>query len=195
MSWFRPWAFGLLVSPLLLVPSVTHPPRFPAPADTGSNGLPLQPARWARFTATKGTWISLDVSPDGQRIAFDLLGDLYTLPIGGGTATRLTGGLAHDMQPRWSPDGKQIVFVSDRSGDENVWLVSASGGEPRPLTTGDDMVYHLARTGPRTGITSWCRRSPHQSREALALSHQGGPGPGAHRGASCGPDDRARAGP
>jgi Tol biopolymer transport system component len=110
-------------------------------ADT-TKGLPLQPARWAKFTTSKGTWISLDVSPDGQTIAFDLLGDLYTIPIAGGTATRLTSGIAHDMQPRWSPDGKQIVFVSDRSGDENVWLVGAAGGEPRPLTDGDDMTYY-----------------------------------------------------
>ncbi len=141
MSWFRSWALGLLASPLFLVPSALRQSEQPAPADTGSNGLPLQPARWAKFTTSKGTWISLDVSPDGQTIAFDLLGDLYTMPITGGTATRLTGGLAHDMQPRWSPDGKQIVFVSDRSGDENVWLVGATGGEPRPVTTGDDMAY------------------------------------------------------
>ncbi len=110
-------------------------------ADTGRSGLPLAPARYARFSATQGTWISLDVSPDGQTIVFDLLGDLYTLPIAGGTATRLTSGLAHDMQPRFSPDGKLIVFVSDRSGDDNLWLVPASGGEPRPLTAGEDVAY------------------------------------------------------
>ncbi len=97
-------------------------------------GLPLEPARWARFSTSEGTWISLDVSPDGQSIVFDLLGDLYTLPISGGTATRITHGIAHDMQPRFSPDGEQIVFVSDRSGDDNVWLAAADGSDPRPLT-------------------------------------------------------------
>ncbi|HEX9728789.1 MAG TPA: amidohydrolase family protein [Gemmatimonadales bacterium] len=100
-------------------------------------GLPLQPARWARFTTTRGTWMSLDVSPDGQSIVFDLLGDLYTMPIAGGTATRLTSGIAHDMAPRFSPDGTRIVFVSDRSGDDNVWLLTLDGGDPQPLTTGD----------------------------------------------------------
>ena len=110
-------------------------------AGSGGSALPLAPARYARFTATQGTWISLDVSPDGQTIVFDLLGDLYTVPIAGGTATRLTSGLAHDMQPRFSPDGKLIVFVSDRSGDDNLWLVPATGGEPRPLTTGEDVTY------------------------------------------------------
>src|SRR5690606_40824117 len=62
----------------------------PAAGNEAEAGLPLEPARWARFTTSKGTWISLDVSPDGQTIVFDLLGDLYTIPITGGTATRLT---------------------------------------------------------------------------------------------------------
>ena len=99
-------------------------------------GLPLEPARWARFTATEGTWISLDVSPDGQTIVFDLLGDLYTMPITGGAATRLTSGMGHDMQPRFSPDGERIVFVSDRSGDNNIWLIPASGGEATQVSKG-----------------------------------------------------------
>ncbi|HBE00802.1 MAG TPA: hypothetical protein DC060_21745, partial [Gemmatimonadetes bacterium] len=70
-------------------------------------GLPLEPARWAEFTTSEGTWISLDVSPDGQTIVFDMLGDLYAMPISGGTAVRLTEGMGHDMQPRFSPDGER----------------------------------------------------------------------------------------
>jgi len=103
--------------------------------------LPLQPARWARFTTTKGTWISLDVSPDGQRVVFDMLGDIYTMPITGGKATRLTSGMPHDMQPRFSPDGKTIAFVSDRSGDDNVWLMASDGSDVHALTTGVESVY------------------------------------------------------
>jgi Tol biopolymer transport system component len=110
-------------------------------SDTARRGLPLAPARWARFTATEGTWISLDVSPDGQRIVFDLVGDLYTMPITGGRATRLTSGMAHDMQPRFSPDGRRIVFVSDESGDENLHLINSDGTDAHQLTTGDEMVY------------------------------------------------------
>ena len=110
-------------------------------ADTTRKGLPLEPARWARFTTSQGTWISLDVSPDGQTIVFDLLGDLYTLPVAGGKATRITTGIAHDMQPRWSPDGKRIVFVSDRSGDDNLWLLTLGEAEPRALTTGSNEAY------------------------------------------------------
>jgi len=104
-------------------------------------GLPLVADRYATFTTSKGTWISLDVSPDGQRIVFDLLGDLYTLPIAGGKATRITAGLAHDMQPRWSPDGKRIVFVSDRSGDDNLWIADADGKDTLQLTRGVDNSY------------------------------------------------------
>src|SRR5258708_39351564 len=86
-------------------------------------GLPLKTARTHTFTTTKGTWISLDVAPDGKTIVFDLLGDLYSLPITGGKATQLTSGMAYDAQPRFSPDGKKIVFISDRSCGETIWLM------------------------------------------------------------------------
>ena len=53
----------------------------------------------------EGTWMNLDVSPDGKTLIFDLLGDLYTMPIAGGTARSITSGMSWDMQPRFSPDG------------------------------------------------------------------------------------------
>ncbi|MGH7501999.1 MAG: amidohydrolase family protein [Longimicrobiales bacterium] len=97
--------------------------------------LPLITTRTLEFTTEEGSWISLDVSPDGRTIVFELLGDLYTLPIAGGTATRITDGQAYDMQPRYSPDGTKLVFVSDRNGSENLWLANADGSEARALTT------------------------------------------------------------
>jgi Tol biopolymer transport system component len=104
--------------------------------------LPLKPARTHAFTTTKGTWISLDLSPDGQTIVFDLLGKLYTMPAGGGKATAITSGLAYDAQPRFSPDGKRIVFVSDRSGGDNVWIMSLDRKDTVQVTKGNDNGYY-----------------------------------------------------
>jgi Tol biopolymer transport system component len=101
-------------------------------------GLPLKPSRKVTFTTDEGTWMSLDVSPDGSQIVFDLLGDLYLLPIGGGEATRLTSGMAWDCQPRFSPDGKQVAFISDRSGSDNVWVVNLDGSGAKALTKETD---------------------------------------------------------
>lgn len=97
--------------------------------------LPLQPTRTVKFSTDEGTWISLDVAPNGKSLVFELLGDLYTLPIGGGRAARITSGMAFDSQPRFSPDGKTIVFVSDRDGAENLWLIDADGRNPRAVSS------------------------------------------------------------
>src|SRR5262245_44209889 len=98
--------------------------RSNEPANPLQECLPLKPERTIKFTTDVGTWMSLDVSPDGQTIVFDHLGDLFTMPITGGKATPLTKGMAVDAQPRFSPDGKRIVFVSDRRGAPNLWLLS-----------------------------------------------------------------------
>ena len=87
-----------------------------------------------KLDVREGTWLSLDISPDGKEIVFDLLGDLYTLPIEGGEATPLTEGMAWDMQPTYSPDGRSIAFTSDRGGGDNLWVVPRGGGEARPVT-------------------------------------------------------------
>ena len=107
-----------------------------AAADAVKNkGLPLLLDRSLTFTTSEATWLSLDLSPDGKTIVFELLGDLYTLPITGGEATRITSGQAYDMQPAFSPDGKKLVFISDRNGSENVWVANADGTKPRAVTT------------------------------------------------------------
>src|SRR5467141_5116456 len=79
-------------------------------------GLTLKPDRKIEFTTDEGTWLSLDISPDGKTIVFELLGDLYTLPIEGGEAKLIDGGMAFDSQPKFSPDGQWIAFLSDREG-------------------------------------------------------------------------------
>ena len=92
-----------------------------SPGRQESGGLPLKPERKLEFTTDEGTWISLDVSPDGETILFELLGDLYTVPFEGGKAVGLTSGMAFDSQPCYSPDGDRIAFLSDRGGAESVW--------------------------------------------------------------------------
>ncbi|MFY9557270.1 MAG: amidohydrolase family protein [Blastocatellia bacterium] len=104
--------------------------------DKKEEELPLKTDSKIEFTTDEGTWMSLDVSSDGKWIVFDLLGDLYTLPATGGEARRIMGGLSFESQPKLSPDGKRIVFVSDRSGAENLWLCDADGSNPKPLTKG-----------------------------------------------------------
>jgi len=97
------------------------------PADLG-------PLRTIEFDTDEGTWMNLDVSPDGRTIVFDLLGDIYTLATDGGEAKPLTTGRAWDRWPRFSPDGKSIAFSSDRDGNENLWIMRASGDSARQVT-------------------------------------------------------------
>jgi imidazolonepropionase-like amidohydrolase/Tol biopolymer transport system component len=111
----------------------------PAAAQPGESprspeGLVLTTAETLEFTTDEVTWPSVDVSPDGRTIVFDVLGDLYTLPIAGGTATRIVGGLSFESQPRYSPDGQTLAFLSDRSGVENLWLADADGSNPRAVS-------------------------------------------------------------
>ncbi len=82
----------------------------------------------------EGTWMNLDVSPDGKLIVFDLLGDIFTLPISGGKAKLIAGGLSYDVQPKFSPDGQKISFTSDRSGGDNIWIMDRDGGNPEQVT-------------------------------------------------------------
>jgi Tol biopolymer transport system component/imidazolonepropionase-like amidohydrolase len=103
--------------------------------------LPLKAAGKVEFTTDEGTWMSLDVSPDGQTIVFDILGDIYTLPIAGGEAKRIIGGMSFDSQPKFSPDGKKIVFLSDRSGAENVWICNPDGTDPKAITKGRGTMF------------------------------------------------------
>lgn len=100
--------------------------------------LPMKAARRVSFETDEGSLLSLDVSPGGDKLVFDMLGDVYTLPVTGGKAARMTSGMAFDGQPVWSPDGSTILFVSDRSGAENLWLMDADGRNPRQISLYDD---------------------------------------------------------
>ena len=82
--------------------------------------LPLEVGRTVPIKTNEGTWMSLDVSPDGKTIAFDFLGDIFTMPITGGKPTQFTKGMAFDSHPKFSPDGTKLLFISDRSGGEAI---------------------------------------------------------------------------
>ena len=118
---------------------------------------PALAGRTARIDTREGTWMSVDIAPDGGRLVFDLLGDLYEIPVAGGEARRLTplpkpvpglgadrpgppGGQAFDSQPRFSPDGSEIAFVSDRDGADNLYCMKADGSGLRRLTSGRNVV-------------------------------------------------------
>ena len=98
---------------------------------------PLGPTKTVEFDTNEGTWMNLDVSPDGKEIVFDLLGDIYVIPIAGGKATLLRGGPAFEVQPRFSPDGTRISYTSDKDGADNIWIMKRDGSDPKQVTKED----------------------------------------------------------
>lgn len=106
------------------------------------------PTHTVSFTTDEGTWMNVDVSPDGQTLVFDLMGDIYTLPVTGGRATRITSGPAYDVQPRFSPDGARISFTSDRSGGDNIWTMAADGSDTHQVTDEDFRLLNNAAWTP-----------------------------------------------
>ncbi len=95
---------------------------------------PTGPSKSLNFQTNEGTWMNLDLSPDGQTIVFDLLGDIYKMPVTGGKATLLAGGMASEVQPRFSPNGKYISYTSDKDGGDNIWIMNTDGTGKRAIT-------------------------------------------------------------
>ena len=132
-----------LAATLACSTSVFAQQAAPAPAADAKpekwdvNAPPGMTTRKVPIAVDEGSWMNIDVAPDGRTIAFDLLGDIYTMPIEGGTPTRIAEGLAFEHQPRFSPDGKRIAFVSDRAGGDNIWLMNRDGSGKVQLSKED----------------------------------------------------------
>ena len=164
------FAAGAAIAQPAPTPPVPPPPPEPGQASPIMQPQPpgiapapgteeKKPAKWdvnarhgpghdAVIDTRTGTWMSLDVSPDGREIAFDLLGDLYVIPIEGGEARALTSGHAWDMQPRYSPNGQEIAFTSDRGGGDNIWTIRRDGSAPRQITKEDFRLLNQADWTP-----------------------------------------------
>ncbi len=127
-------AAGPVVSTARIAPV---PATTPKPPKWDVSAPPGMKTRAIRIAVDQGTWMNVDVSRDGRTIAFDLLGDIYTMPIAGGTPTRIAEGLAYEQQPRFSPDGRRIAFTSDRGGGDNIWVMNVDGGDKRQVTKED----------------------------------------------------------
>jgi len=139
----------LLVTLSALAPLSAAQPAAAADSDKpwkveGEHG----PSKTISFRTDEATWIALDVSPDGKRIVFSVLGDLYLLPIEGGEAKRITEGPGYDVEPRFSPDGKWIAFASDRGGIENLWICDLDGKSARAVSSETDSAVNAPAWSP-----------------------------------------------
>ncbi len=125
----------LYFKPSLLALALTSLPlQADTPATDWQVNAPQGEFSQVDIQVQQGSWMNVSVSPDGKTIVFDLLGDIYSMPISGGAATALTNDIAWNMQPVFSPDGKYIAFTSDRDGGDNIWIMRPDGSEPRAVT-------------------------------------------------------------
>ena len=120
-------------------------------------GLPLKPQRKINFTTSEGTWTSLDVSPDGHTIVFDMMGDIFTIPVAGGIATPVLKGIAFDSHPRFSPDGKRLLFISDKSGSDNIWYIDLEKKDTIQLTKEKSQDFTDAAWTPDGDYIVYCK--------------------------------------
>jgi imidazolonepropionase-like amidohydrolase/Tol biopolymer transport system component len=146
----NPWRAALVVGILLSGPGTSWATEPDEEDEEPSWDVSQPPGTWQSVTidTEEITWSSVDVSPDGNTLVFDMLGDLYTVPIGGGDAHALTEGIEWNVEPRFSPDGRTIAFISDRGGGDNLWLMNADGSNLRAVTKEDEHLVHNPSWSP-----------------------------------------------
>ncbi|HKA17293.1 MAG TPA: S41 family peptidase [Blastocatellia bacterium] len=87
----------------------------------------------------------VSLSPKGERVLFCARGDIFTAPVEKGPTRNLTHSSgAHDKWPRWSPDGSRIAFISDKTGEEEVWVVAQDGTTPAEQLTSGGKAFRYA---------------------------------------------------
>ena len=118
--------------------------------DTPEWDVSNPPGEWNSITidTAETTWSSVDVSPDGETVVFDMLGDIFSVPIKGGKAKSLATGIEWNFQPRFSPDGSRIAFISDRGGADNIWIMNADGSAPRAVSEEGEHIVHNPNWSP-----------------------------------------------
>lgn len=128
---------GRIATSVAALAALAVPNRVVAQESAGNWDVTLArgETREIDFTTNEGTWMSVDISPDGEWIVFDLLAQIYRVPATGGNAEALTqeSGVALNYHPQYSPDGAHIAFVSDRAGQNNLWVMDADGSNPRAV--------------------------------------------------------------
>jgi imidazolonepropionase-like amidohydrolase/Tol biopolymer transport system component len=137
LSIFSRTARGLTAVLLAFGLTATHATEAPDKRPIWNVNQPPGVAQTVTIDTRTGTWMSVDVSPDGKTLVFDMLGDLYVLPIAGGQARALTHSIAWEQQARFSPDGQRIAFLSDAGGGDNVWVMNVDGSGARAVTKED----------------------------------------------------------
>ena len=139
-------SLGLLAGPVVAQDAAK--PKDDKAKKEEKKDLPLEGTRKIKLHTSEGSWLALDVHPDGSKIIFDMLGDLYLLPIKGGKAEQLTSGMQFDTQPKFSPDGKSIVFISDKDGADNVWTMDLATKKTKQISKSKNENFQAAEWTP-----------------------------------------------
>ncbi len=170
----------------LLANLSTNAEELEPPADSATDNT--EDAKWdvssdqyhteeVTIDTRETTWSNVTVSADGKTLVFDMLGDIYAVPITGGQATALTDGIEWNYQPRFSPDGSKIAFVSDRAGGDNLWVMNADGSNPKAVTDEPEHLVHNPAWSP-DGQYLAGRKSFYSTRSIAAgeiwMFHRGG---------------------
>lgn len=144
-------------------------------ANAAQEDLPLQEsADQLAFTVSTGSWVSVSLTPDDSHLVFDLLGDIYRLPVAGGQAERITGGMGFDSQPVVSPDGSKLAFISDRNGKNNLWIADIDGSNPIQLS--DETYAHFISPAWNTDSSAVVVTQTSQDIELVQYHVNGGSG-------------------